>query len=67
MPFMLGFGFGTLLGFVLRNSETTDYNSGYQPNIDTFDEDDYFTEKEIQKHAEEYKTHKEGNKQNADC
>lgn len=67
IPFMLGLGFGTLLGFILRNSETTDYNAGYQPNIDVFDEGDYFTDNEILKHAEEYKAHMEGKKKDADC
>ena len=67
-PFVLGLGFGTLLGFILRNSETTDYNAGYQPNLDTFDEKDYFTDAEVGRHAKDYNARKKAKEQaNADC
>lgn len=57
-PFIFGLGIGVLLGFAIRNSETTDYNAGYQPNLDVFDEKDYFTDAEIGRHAKGYKARK---------
>lgn len=53
ISFALGFGTGTLVGFLLRNSETADYNAGYQPKANVFDESDYFTEEICTEHEKE--------------
>lgn len=53
MLFTAGLGIGTLAGFILRNSESTDYNAGYQPDLEIFDESDYFTDKIIEEHQKE--------------
>lgn len=53
MLFTAGLGIGTLAGFILRNSESTDYNAGYQPDLEIFDEKDYFTDEVIEEHRKE--------------
>ena len=58
MPFVVGLGAGALVGFLLRNSETADYNAGYQPKADTFNEKDYFTDDVVKKHQEEREARK---------
>lgn len=51
--FTAGLGIGTLAGFILRNSESTDYNAGYQPDLEIFDEKDYFTDEIIEEYKKE--------------
>ena len=53
VPFAMGLGIGSLVGFILRNSESTDYNAGYQPDVEIFDEKDYFTDEVVEKHQKE--------------
>lgn len=53
LHFIFGFGVGAVVGFVLRNMESTEYNTGYQPKTEVFKEDDYFTDDVIKQHQEE--------------
>ena len=53
LHFIFGFGVGTIVGFVLRNMESTEYNTGYQPKTEVFKEEDYFTDDVIKQHYEE--------------
>ena len=53
LHFIFGFGIGSIVGFVLRNMESTEYNTGYQPKTEVFKEDDYFTDDVIKQHQEE--------------
>ena len=40
---------GIFIGFVIRNSETADYNGGYKPATTEFNESDYFTDDVLNK------------------
>lgn len=42
--FVAGVCAGTLIGYVIRNSESADFNKGYNPETTDFDEKDYFTD-----------------------
>lgn len=62
VPFVVGLGIGTLAGFALRNSESTDYNAGYQPDMEIFDEKDYFTDEVVENHLKEKAERKKAQK-----
>lgn len=49
MYFTAGLMAGIFVGFVIRNSETADYNGGYKPATTEFDESDYFTDDVLHK------------------
>lgn len=49
MTFTAGLCIGIFAGFMIRNSETADYNAGYHPANTEFNEDDYFTEDVVNK------------------
>lgn len=53
LHFAAGVGVGAVVGFTLRNLESTEYNSGYQPKTEVFDEKDYFTDEAIKQHQED--------------
>lgn len=44
VTFTAGLCIGIFAGFLIRNSETADYNAGYHPANTEFNESDYFTE-----------------------
>lgn len=39
---------GVLAGFIIRSSESADYNTGYNPAKTEFDDSDYFTPEAIE-------------------
>lgn len=63
LHFIFGFGIGTVVGFVLRNMESTEYNTGYQPKTQVFKEEDYFTNDVIKQHQAEKLARKQAKEQ----
>lgn len=55
---------GVMVGFVIRSSESADYNTGYKPAKTEFDDSDYFTDEaleELARKKEERHAKKEAN------
>lgn len=57
---------GVLAGFIIRSSESADYNTGYNPAKTEFDDSDYFTPEAIEE-LEERKKERHARKEQKDA
>lgn len=46
---------GVMVGFVVRSSESADYNTGYKPTNTEFNDSDYFTDEALKELAKKKK------------
>lgn len=46
---------GVMVGFVIRSSESADYNTGYKPTKTEFNDSDYFTDEALKELAKKKK------------